>query len=99
MMDTMPSITRVQKRQQALPGPLRFTVEGGIGAWPGDNPNQCSQGYNCPVCICFNSGVFVTLTALYSHLVFQLSALILLFQTATSKSPQEDQMHLPGRQQ
>lgn len=48
MMDTMPSITRVQKRQTALPGPMRLNVEGSAGAWPGDNSNQCSQGYNCP---------------------------------------------------
>lgn len=49
MMDTMPSITRVQKRQVALPGPMRLNVEGSAGAWPGDNSNQCAQGYNCPV--------------------------------------------------
>jgi hypothetical protein len=49
MLDTMPSITRVQKRQQALPGPLRLTIEGSLGAWPGDNSNQCTQGYGCPV--------------------------------------------------
>jgi len=44
----MPSITRVQKRKQALPGVMRIAVEGIQGAWPGDNPYQCDQGYNCP---------------------------------------------------
>lgn len=48
MLNSMPSITRVQKRQTALPGPMRITVEDSKGAWPGDNSNQCSQGYNCP---------------------------------------------------
>ncbi|KAG8859448.1 hypothetical protein FRB91_007848 [Serendipita sp. 411] len=48
MLDTMPSITRVQKRQVALPGPMRLTIEDSKGAWPGDNSNQCAQGYNCP---------------------------------------------------
>jgi len=45
---SMPSITRVQKRKQALPGVMRIAVEGIQGAWPGDNPYQCDQGYNCP---------------------------------------------------
>ena len=49
MLDTMPSITRVQKRQVALAGAMRLSVEGSKGAWPGDNSNQCAQGYNCPV--------------------------------------------------
>jgi hypothetical protein len=48
MMNSMPPITRVQAKKQALAGPMRLTIEGNSGAWPGDNPNQCAQGYNCP---------------------------------------------------
>lgn len=47
MADTMPSVTRMQKRQQALPGPMRLTIEGSPGVWPGDNPNQCAVIYSC----------------------------------------------------
>jgi hypothetical protein len=43
----MPMISRVQARKQALPGPMRISPEGTPGAWPGDNPNQCANGYNC----------------------------------------------------
>jgi hypothetical protein len=31
-----------------LSGYLRIGIEGSLGAWPGDNSNQCAQGYNCP---------------------------------------------------
>ncbi|KAF7966554.1 hypothetical protein HWV62_37875 [Athelia sp. TMB] len=48
MANTMPPISRVQPKKQALPGPMRISPEGTLGAWPGDNPNQCAQGYNCP---------------------------------------------------
>ncbi|KAJ3551132.1 hypothetical protein NM688_g4903 [Phlebia brevispora] len=48
MTDTMPPISRVQPQKQALPGVMRISPEGTLAAWPGDNPNQCSQGYNCP---------------------------------------------------
>jgi hypothetical protein len=48
MTNTMPMVTKVQSRKQALAGPMRFAIEGNPGAWPGDNPNQCAQGYNCP---------------------------------------------------
>lgn len=41
-------ISRVQTKKQALPGPMRIAVEGSQGAWPGDNQNDCTQGYNCP---------------------------------------------------
>ncbi|KAJ7593713.1 hypothetical protein C8J56DRAFT_419922 [Mycena floridula] len=47
MADTMPMITRVQSRKQALAGIMRIVVEGNQGAWPGDNPFQCANGYNC----------------------------------------------------
>ena len=44
----MPPISRVVTKKQALPGVMRIAPEGTLAAWPGDNPNQCSQGYNCP---------------------------------------------------
>ena len=44
---SMPPVTRVQAKKQVLAGPMRITPEGVAGTWPGDNPNQCSQGYNC----------------------------------------------------
>lgn len=43
----MPAVTRVQSKKQALAGVMRIAVEGNAGAWPGDNPFQCAQGYNC----------------------------------------------------
>ncbi|KAG8693157.1 hypothetical protein FRC08_009293 [Ceratobasidium sp. 394] len=44
----MPAVNRVAAKKQALAGPMRITIEGSLGAWPGDNSNQCAQGYNCP---------------------------------------------------
>ncbi|TCD68567.1 hypothetical protein EIP91_010492 [Steccherinum ochraceum] len=48
MTNTMPPVTRVQPKKQALPGVMRIVPEGTQGAWPGDNPHQCDLGYNCP---------------------------------------------------
>ncbi|GLB44507.1 putative glycosyl hydrolase family 115 [Lyophyllum shimeji] len=48
MTNTMPAVNRVQSRKQALAGVMRIVPEGTLGAWPGDNPNQCAQGYGCP---------------------------------------------------
>ncbi|KAI0339135.1 hypothetical protein BDW22DRAFT_1336794 [Trametopsis cervina] len=48
MANTMPAVSRVQAKKQALAGPMRIGLEGSLGAWPGDNPNQCAQGYSCP---------------------------------------------------
>ncbi|KAF5375395.1 hypothetical protein D9615_007918 [Tricholomella constricta] len=48
MTNTMPAVNRVQARKQALAGVMRIVPEGTLGAWPGDNSNQCAQGYNCP---------------------------------------------------
>ncbi|KAF5353373.1 hypothetical protein D9756_008047 [Leucocoprinus leucothites] len=48
MTNSMTAINRVQKRKQALAGFMRIAPEGSRGAWPGDNPFQCAQGYNCP---------------------------------------------------
>ncbi|KXN92532.1 hypothetical protein AN958_05387 [Leucoagaricus sp. SymC.cos] len=48
MTDSMPAVNRVQSRKQALAGVMRVVPEGTRGAWPGDNPFQCAQGYNCP---------------------------------------------------
>lgn len=45
---SMPMITKVQSKKQALAGPMRISPEGTLGTWPGDNPNQCAQGYSCP---------------------------------------------------
>ncbi|KAG8788167.1 hypothetical protein FRC12_014862 [Ceratobasidium sp. 428] len=48
MTNTMPAVNRVASKKQALAGPMRISIEGSLGAWPGDNSNQCAQGYNCP---------------------------------------------------
>ncbi|KAF9481597.1 hypothetical protein BDN70DRAFT_517933 [Pholiota conissans] len=48
MTNSMPLISRVQTKKQALAGVMRIAPEGTLGAWPGDNPNQCAQGYGCP---------------------------------------------------
>ena len=47
LLFSMPPVTRVQAKKQVLAGPMRIIPEGTAGAWPGDNQNQCSQGYNC----------------------------------------------------
>lgn len=54
MRDTMPPVARVQTDDawpaedgympSSSPGPLRVTIEGSKGAWPGDNVNNCAQG-------------------------------------------------------
>lgn len=43
----MPFVTKVQAKKQALPGPMRIVPEGSLGAWPGDNINDCAAGYSC----------------------------------------------------
>ncbi|KAF4611503.1 hypothetical protein D9613_003870 [Agrocybe pediades] len=48
MTNSMPMISRVQTKKNALAGVMRIAPEGTLGAWPGDNPNQCAQGYGCP---------------------------------------------------
>ncbi|ELU39506.1 hypothetical protein AG1IA_06465 [Rhizoctonia solani AG-1 IA] len=51
MTNTMPAVNRVAAKKQALAGPMRVTIEALVqylSAWPGDNSNQCEQGYNCP---------------------------------------------------
>ncbi|KAF9450528.1 glycoside hydrolase family 115 protein [Macrolepiota fuliginosa MF-IS2] len=48
MTNTMPAVNRVQSRKLGLGGVMRIVPEGTRGAWPGDNPNQCAQGYGCP---------------------------------------------------
>ncbi|RPD63354.1 hypothetical protein L227DRAFT_386788 [Lentinus tigrinus ALCF2SS1-6] len=48
MADTMPFVTKVQPKKQALAGAMRIIPEGSSGAWPGDNMNNCAQGYGCP---------------------------------------------------
>lgn len=46
--NTMPLVTKVQARKQALSGAMRIAPEGTQAAWPGDNMYQCAQGYSCP---------------------------------------------------
>ena len=95
MLNSMPSITRVQKRQTALPGPMRITVEDSKGAWPGDNSNQCAQGYNCPVCESSALRIAI-LTHLFSHRVFRRSRLTHQSRIATSKYLPEVRLRTPG---
>ncbi|KAI0324107.1 hypothetical protein GY45DRAFT_1331893 [Cubamyces sp. BRFM 1775] len=47
MTNTMPMITKVQPSKQALAGVMRIVPEGTMGAWPGDNVNNCAAGYGC----------------------------------------------------
>ncbi|KAG6914160.1 hypothetical protein DXG01_002012, partial [Tephrocybe rancida] len=47
MTNSMPAVNRVQSKKQALAGVMRIIPEGTNGAWPGDNPFQCAQGYGC----------------------------------------------------
>ena len=48
MTNSMPSVSRVQSKKQPLPGPMRIGLEGSIGAWPGDNMNDCPALFSCP---------------------------------------------------
>ncbi|EIW74204.1 glycoside hydrolase family 115 protein [Coniophora puteana RWD-64-598 SS2] len=48
MQDTMPMVTWVQQRKANIAGVMRITPEESSGAWPGDNENDCAQGYSCP---------------------------------------------------
>ncbi|CEL62944.1 hypothetical protein RSOLAG1IB_10598 [Rhizoctonia solani AG-1 IB] len=48
MTNATPAVNRFAAKKQALVGPMRVTIEGSLRAWPGDNCNQCEQGYNCP---------------------------------------------------
>ncbi|OCH83989.1 hypothetical protein OBBRIDRAFT_742368 [Obba rivulosa] len=48
MANTMPFVSKVQSRKQALPGAMRIVPEGTMGSWPGDNQYDCTAGYNCP---------------------------------------------------
>ncbi|KAG2005716.1 hypothetical protein CC2G_002098 [Coprinopsis cinerea AmutBmut pab1-1] len=47
MANTLPGLVKVATRKQALPGVMRITAENSNGAWPGDNRNNCRDGYNC----------------------------------------------------
>jgi hypothetical protein len=47
MTNSMPLVSRVQSKKQVLAGVMRIVPEGTLGAWPGDNSNQCAQGYSC----------------------------------------------------
>jgi len=48
MQDTLPPIGQVFMEAVSLGGSMRLTVENSLGAWPGDNMNDCSQMYSCP---------------------------------------------------
>ncbi|KAH7927567.1 glycoside hydrolase family 115 protein [Leucogyrophana mollusca] len=48
MQDTMPFVTWVQSRKENIAGDMRIVPEQSLGAWPGDNMNDCAQGYSCP---------------------------------------------------
>ncbi|OCH92535.1 hypothetical protein OBBRIDRAFT_726547 [Obba rivulosa] len=48
MANTMPLVSRVQSKKQALPGAMRIVPEGTQGAWPGDDMFDCAQQYSCP---------------------------------------------------
>ncbi|KAH6897655.1 hypothetical protein BKA70DRAFT_1528898 [Coprinopsis sp. MPI-PUGE-AT-0042] len=47
MANTAPPLVKISSKRQALPGVMRVTAEGSSGAWPGDNKNNCGNGYNC----------------------------------------------------
>ncbi|KAJ9092587.1 hypothetical protein QFC19_008695 [Naganishia cerealis] len=58
MRNTLPQVTEVQMDAWPIDGdggspgallsPMRVTVQGSKGANPGDNVNNCPDGYNCP---------------------------------------------------
>jgi len=48
MADTLPPTARVLTMSPALAGSMRLSVEGSLGAWPGDDMNNCAQQYSCP---------------------------------------------------
>lgn len=41
-------VSRLQTNKSNIAGVMRVTPEWTLGTWPGDNPNQCAQGYSCP---------------------------------------------------
>ncbi|KAI1787415.1 hypothetical protein LXA43DRAFT_713060 [Ganoderma leucocontextum] len=45
--NVMPSVSAVQPRKQGLAGPMRITIEGSMGAWPGDDKYNCASGISC----------------------------------------------------
>ncbi|EKM52378.1 glycoside hydrolase family 115 protein [Phanerochaete carnosa HHB-10118-sp] len=47
MHNTMPLVTKVQQKKQALTGPMRIALENSLGAWPGDNMNDCAAQFSC----------------------------------------------------
>lgn len=40
MINTLPAINYVQSTESTLPGPLRVSVQGSLGVWPGDALNR-----------------------------------------------------------
>ncbi|KAL5526415.1 hypothetical protein ACEPAF_8138 [Sanghuangporus sanghuang] len=51
MADTMPPVSRMRTRKQAIPGPMRVSPEGTGQAWPGPNLVSCSMSDTCPAAV------------------------------------------------
>ncbi|KAM5530657.1 hypothetical protein V8D89_015678 [Ganoderma adspersum] len=45
--NVMPAVQLVQSKKQSLAGPMRITIEGSMGAWPGDDKYNCASGLGC----------------------------------------------------
>ncbi|PIL25769.1 hypothetical protein GSI_11519 [Ganoderma sinense ZZ0214-1] len=45
--NVMPAVQAVQAKKQNLAGPMRITIEGSMGAWPGDDRYSCASGMSC----------------------------------------------------
>ncbi len=53
MRNMLPPLSYMQVEEEqwpntALGSNLRVSVDGSMGAWPGDNQYNCKDGYNCP---------------------------------------------------
>ncbi|KAK7447069.1 hypothetical protein VKT23_014281 [Stygiomarasmius scandens] len=48
MTNALTGLARVQSRKQVLAGVMRIAPEGTLGAWPGDDMNNCPALFNCP---------------------------------------------------
>ncbi|PIL25858.1 hypothetical protein GSI_11611 [Ganoderma sinense ZZ0214-1] len=45
--NSMPYVTLVSPKKQALEGPMRIVLEGSMASWPGDSEYGCVTGYQC----------------------------------------------------
>ncbi|THV03531.1 hypothetical protein K435DRAFT_747803 [Dendrothele bispora CBS 962.96] len=48
MTNALTGLARVQSRKQVLAGVMRIAPEGTLGAWPGDDMNNCPAQFSCP---------------------------------------------------